>query len=48
MELLFTVDKNPLCPYNDPLFQSYVNMEGKHPLNLDKFHLCLKLHLSCP
>ena len=24
MELLFQVDKNPLGPYNDPLFQSSV------------------------
>ena len=25
-----------------------VNMEDKYPLNLDKFHLCVKLLLSCP
>ena len=25
-----------------------VNMEDKHPLNLDTFHLCVKLLLSCP
>ena len=27
---------------------SVVNMEGKHPLNFDKFHLCVKLLLRCP
>ena len=48
MKLLFSVDKNPLGPYNDPLFKAAVNMEDKPPLNLDKFHLCVKLLLSCP
>ena len=43
MKLLFSVDKNPLGPYNDPLFQAIANMEDKHPLNLDEFHLCVKL-----
>ena len=28
--------------------KAVVNMEDKHPLNLDKFHLCVKLLLSCP
>ena len=49
MKLLFSVDKNPLDPYNDPLFlKAAVNMEDKHPLNHDKCHLCVKLLLSCP
>ena len=48
MKLLFSVDKNPIGPYNDPLFQAAVNMVEKHPLNLDKFHLCVKMLLSCP
>ena len=26
-------------------FKSAVNMEDKHPLNLDEFHLCVKLPL---
>ena len=45
MKLLFSVDKNPLGPYNDPLFKAAVNMEDKLPLNLDKFHLRVKLLL---
>ena len=48
MKLLFSVDKNSLGPYNDPLFKAAVNMEDKLPLNVDKFHLCVKLLLSCP
>ena len=48
MKVLFTVDINPFGPYNGPLFQSFCKMEAKHPLNLDKFHLCVKLLLSCP
>ena len=48
MKLLFLADKNPLGPYNDHLFKAAVNMENKLPLNLDKFHLCVKLLLSCP
>ena len=48
MKLLFSVDKNPVGPYNDPLFKAAVNMEDKLPLNLDKFHLCVKLLLSLP
>ena len=43
MKLLFSVDKNPRGPYNNPLFKAVVNMGDKHPLNLDKFHLCVKL-----
>ena len=42
MKLLFSVDKNPLGSYNDPLFQSCC----KHPLNLDKFNLCVKTALK--
>ena len=48
MKLLFSVNKNPIGPYNDPLFKTAVNMEDKLPLNLDKFHLCVKLLLSFP
>ena len=29
-------------------FKAALNMEDKHPLNLYKFHLCVKLLLSCP
>ena len=29
-------------------FKAVVNMKDKHPLKLDKFHLCVKLLLSCP
>ena len=48
MKLLFSVDKNPLGPYNDLLFKAAVIMDDKLPLNLDKFHLCVKPLLSCP
>ena len=48
MKLLFSVDKNPIGPYNDPLFKAAVNMEDNLPLNLDKFYLCVKLLLSFP
>ena len=42
-KLLFSVDKNPLGPYNDHMYQCYC----KYPLNLEKFHICVKLLLSC-
>ena len=48
MKLLFSEDKNQIGPYNDPLFKTAVKMEDKLPLNLDKFHLCVKLVLSFP
>ena len=48
MKLLLSVDKNPIGPYNDPLFKAAVNMEEKLPLNLNKFHLCVSLLLSFP
>ena len=48
MKLLFSVDKNTIGPYNDPLFKASVYMEDKLPLSLDKFHLCVKLLLSFP
>ena len=48
MKLLFLVDRNPIGPYNDPLFKAVVNMEDKLPLNLDKLHLCVKLLFSFP
>ena len=46
MQLLFSADKNPIGPYNDPLFKAAVNMEDKLPLNLDNFHLCVKIALK--
>ena len=48
MELFFSVDKIPLVPTITLRFKAAVNMEDKHALNLDKFHECVKLHLSCP
>ena len=48
MKLLFSVDKNQIGPHNDPLFKAAVNMEDLLSLNLDKFHLCVKLLLSFP
>ena len=48
MELFFSVDKIPLVPTMTLRFKAAVNMEDKHALNLDKFHVCLKLLLSCP
>ena len=47
-EIIVFSRKNPIGPYNDPLFKAAVNMEDKLPLNLDKFHLCVKLLLSFP
>ena len=42
MKLLFSVDKKiPLVPTMTLYFKAVVNMEDKHPLNLDKFHLCV-------
>ena len=48
MKLLFSVDKIPLVPTMTLCFKAAVNMVDKHPLNLDKFHLCDKMLLSCP
>ena len=48
MELFFSVDKIPLAPTMTLRFKAAVNMEDKHALNLDKFHVCVKLLLSCP
>ena len=47
MELLFSVEKIPLVPTMTLRFKAAVNMEDKHALNLDKFHVCIKLLLSC-
>ena len=47
MELFFSVDKIPLVPTMTLRFKAAVNMEDKHTLNLDKFHVCVKLLLSC-
>ena len=46
LELFFSVD--PLVPTMTLRFKAAVNMEDKHTLNLDKFHVCVKLLLSCP
>ena len=48
MELFVSVDKIPLVPTMTLRFKVAVNMEDKHTLNLDKFHVCVKLLLSCP
>ena len=48
MELFFSVDKIALVPTITLRFKAAVNMEDKHTLNLDKFHVCVKLLLSCP
>ena len=48
MELLFSVDKILLVPTMPHRFKAAVNMDDKHTLNLDKFHVCVKLLLSCP
>ena len=48
MKLLFSVERNSLGPLMTLCFKAVVNMEDKHPLNLDKFHLCVTLLLSCP
>ena len=48
MELFFSVDKIPLAPTMTLRFKVAVNMEDKHALNLDKFHVCVKLLLRCP
>ena len=48
MELFFLVDKIPLVLTMTLRFKAAVNMEDKHTLNLDKFHVCVKLLLSCP
>ena len=48
MELFFSVDKIPLVPTMTLHFKAAVNMEDKHTLNLDKFHVYVKLLLICP
>ena len=48
MKILFSVDKNPLVPSMTRYFKAAVNTEDKHPLNHDKFHVCVKLLLICP
>ena len=48
MELFFSVDKIPLVPTMTLRFKAALNMEDKQALNLDKFHVCFKLLLSCP
>ena len=40
--------KIPLVPTMTFCINAVVNIEDKHPLNLDKFHLIVKLFLSCP
>ena len=48
MELFFPVDKIPLVPTMTFRFKAAVNIEDKNTLNLDKFHICVNLLLSCP
>ena len=48
MKLLFSVDKKPIDPTMALCFKAAVNMVDKHPLNFDKFHICVKVLLSCP
>ena len=40
MELFFSVDKIFLVPTMTICFKAAVNMEDKHTLYLDKFHVC--------
>ena len=44
----FSVDKIPLVHTMTLCFKAVVNIDDKHSFNLDKFHLCVKLLLSCP
>ena len=46
--IVFSRIEIPLVPTITLCFKAAVNMEDKHPSNLDKFHLCVKLLLSCP
>ena len=46
MTLLFSVDTRSLGLYNDPLFQSCWNIEGKHPLNVDEFFMYVLIVLK--
>ena len=48
-EINVSVEKQiPLVPTRTLCIKAVVNMEDKHPLNLDKFHLFVKLFFSCP
>ena len=48
-EINVSVEKKiPLVPTRTLCIKAVVNMEDKHPLNLVKFHLFVKLFLSCP
>ena len=48
MELFFSVDKIPLVHTMTLRLKAAVTMEDKHTFNLDKFHVSVKLLLSCP
>ena len=48
MKLLFSVEINNNSLYNDLCIKAVINLEDKCPLNLDKFHLWVKVFLSCP
>ena len=37
-----------MVPTMTRYFKGAVNMEDKHPLNHEKFHVCVKLPFSCP
>ena len=45
---MFRVENIPLVPTMTLCINAVVKIEYKHPLNLDKFHLFVKLFLSCP
>ena len=48
MKLMFSVETIPLVPTMDLCINPVANIEDKHPLNLNKFHIFVKLFLSCP
>ena len=47
MKLMFLIGKIPLVPAMIFCIKVVVIMEDRHPLNLDKFHLFVKLFLIC-
>ena len=48
MESKFSVEKITLVPTMTLCIKTVVNMEEKHPLNPNKFHIFVKFFLSCP
>ena len=47
MKLMSSVEKIPLVPKLTLCINAIVNIEDKHPLNLDRFHKFVKLFLGC-